>query len=98
MSEINTVCVYCGSGPGADPDFVIAARELGRLLAENRIGLVYGGGSIGLIGALGHSVLDHCGGGVRGVPAGSPPRPPAAPPAPPERAVPAHSRAQHPEV
>jgi len=66
MSEINTVCVYCGSGPGADPDFVIAARELGRLLAENRIGLVYGGGSIGLMGALANSVLDH-GGHVTGI-------------------------------
>jgi hypothetical protein len=66
MSEIKTICVYCGSGPGADPDFVEAARKLGRLLAENRIGLVYGGGSIGLMGALANSVLDH-GGHVTGI-------------------------------
>jgi uncharacterized protein (TIGR00730 family) len=66
MSEIKTICVYCGSGPGADPEFVEAARKLGRLLAENRIGLVYGGGSIGLMGALANSVLDH-GGHVTGI-------------------------------
>ena len=66
MSTIRTICVYCGSGPGADPAFLAAAREFGRILAENGVRLVYGGGSLGLMGALATSVLDH-GGEVTGV-------------------------------
>jgi hypothetical protein len=66
MSAIRTVCVYCGSGPGTDPAFVAAARALGKILAENRVRLVFGGGSLGLMGALANSVLDH-GGDVTGV-------------------------------
>ena len=50
--SLDTICVYCGSGPGQDPAFVAAARAFGRILAENRIRLVYGGGSIGLMGEL----------------------------------------------
>jgi uncharacterized protein (TIGR00730 family) len=63
---IRTVCVYCGSGTGTDPSFAEAARRLGKILAENRVGLVYGGGSLGLMGTLAASVLDH-GGRVTGV-------------------------------
>jgi uncharacterized protein (TIGR00730 family) len=66
MSVIRTICVYCGSGPGTDPAFVAAARDLGKILAENRIRLVYGGGSLGLMGAVATSVLDH-GGEVTGI-------------------------------
>src|SRR5947209_4289149 len=66
MSMIRTLCVYCGSGPGADPTFAEAARQLGKILAENRVGLVYGGGSLGVMGTLATSVLDH-GGRVTGV-------------------------------
>ena len=66
MSVIRTICVYCGSGPGAHPAFIAAARDLGRILAENRVRLVYGGGSLGLMGALATAVLDH-GGEVTGV-------------------------------
>jgi uncharacterized protein (TIGR00730 family) len=66
MSAIRTVCVYCGSGPGTDPAFIVAARTFGRLLAQNGVRLVYGGGSLGLMGALAISVLDH-GGEVTGV-------------------------------
>src|SRR5262245_333257 len=66
MSRINSVCVYCASGPGTSPAFVAAARALGRIFAENKIGLVYGGGSVGLMGALAESALDH-GGFVTGV-------------------------------
>jgi uncharacterized protein (TIGR00730 family) len=66
MSSLRTICVYCGSGPGGDPAFVEAARSFGKILAENRIGLVYGGGSIGLMGALANSVVDH-GGEVTGI-------------------------------
>jgi uncharacterized protein (TIGR00730 family) len=63
---IRTVCVFCGSGAGTDPAFAEAARRFGKILAENRVGLVYGGGSLGLMGILATSVLDH-GGRVTGV-------------------------------
>src|SRR3982074_3504873 len=66
MNKIKTVCVYCGSGPGTNPRFVEAAIALGRALAENGVGLVYGGGSIGLMGAVATSTLDH-GGTVTGI-------------------------------
>ena len=66
MNNIKTVCVYCGSGPGTNPRFIEAAVALGRALADNAIRLVYGGGSIGLMGALATSVLDH-GGAVTGI-------------------------------
>jgi uncharacterized protein (TIGR00730 family) len=58
--------VYCASGPGNNPAFVAAAKSFGRVLAENGIRLIYGGGSVGLMGALAESVLDH-GGAVTGV-------------------------------
>ena len=66
MTAIRTICVYCGSGPGSDPAFIAAARAFGQILAKNRIGLVYGGCSVGLMGALANAVLDH-GGTVTGV-------------------------------
>jgi uncharacterized protein (TIGR00730 family) len=61
MNEIKSICVYCGSGPGTNPAFVAAARAFGRILAENGIRLVYGGGSVGLMGELAKSVVDHSG-------------------------------------
>jgi uncharacterized protein (TIGR00730 family) len=66
MSNIKTVCVYCGSGPGTNPQFMDAAVAFGKALAENGIRLVYGGGSLGLMGAVATSVLDH-GGTVTGI-------------------------------
>lgn len=66
MTTIKTVCVYCGSGPGTNPRFVEAANAFGKALAEDGIRLVYGGGSIGLMGAVARSVLDH-GGAVTGI-------------------------------
>ncbi|MES2197981.1 MAG: TIGR00730 family Rossman fold protein [Pseudomonadota bacterium] len=66
MSTIKTVCVYCGSGPGTNPRFVEAAIAFGKTLAEDGIRLVYGGGSVGLMGAVAKSVLDH-GGAVTGI-------------------------------
>src|ERR1700726_442339 len=66
MSKIKTVCVYCGSGPGTNPRFVESAIGLGKVLAEGGIRLVYGGGSIGLMGAVATSLLDH-GGTVTGI-------------------------------
>ena len=66
MSKIEKICVYCGSGPGNDPAFVEAARAFGAILADNEIELVYGGGSVGMMGALALSVLEY-GGGVTGI-------------------------------
>ena len=66
MTSIHAVCVYCGSSAGADPTFAEAARALGKTLAQNRIRLIYGGGSIGMMGALAGSVLAH-GGSVTGI-------------------------------
>lgn len=66
MSGIKSICVYCASGSGTNPAFVEAARAFGRILAENGIRLVYGGGSVGLMGTLADAVLDH-GGAVTGV-------------------------------
>jgi uncharacterized protein (TIGR00730 family) len=66
MSTIQSICVYCASGPGTNPAFMEAAKSFGRILAENGIRLVYGGGSVGLMGALAESVLAH-GGAVTGI-------------------------------
>jgi hypothetical protein len=66
MAKINALCVYCGSSPGTDPAFVAAAQAFGKILAENRIRLIYGGGSVGLMGTLARAVLDH-GGHVTGI-------------------------------
>jgi uncharacterized protein (TIGR00730 family) len=66
MSPIRSICVYCGSSPGKDPVFAEVARAFGKILAENGITLVYGGGSRGLMGALALSVHEH-GGRVVGI-------------------------------
>src|SRR5499433_509737 len=66
LNKIRTVCVYCGSGPGTNPHFIESAKLLGRSFAENGIRLVYGGGSLGLMGAIATSLLDH-GGIVTGI-------------------------------
>jgi len=66
MSTIKTVCVYCGSGPGTNPHFIEGAKALGKVFAENNVRLVYGGGSLGMMGAVATSVLDH-GGMVTGI-------------------------------
>jgi uncharacterized protein (TIGR00730 family) len=51
------ICVFCGSNPGARPAYAEAAAELGRLLAAEGIGVVYGGGQVGLMGVLADAVL-----------------------------------------
>jgi uncharacterized protein (TIGR00730 family) len=66
MKMIKSICVYCGSGPGTDPAFSEAAGSLGRLLAAADIRLVYGGGSIGLMGTISSAVLER-GGKVTGI-------------------------------
>jgi uncharacterized protein (TIGR00730 family) len=65
-SSVRNICVYCGSGTGRNPAFAKAARDFGRILAESRIGLVYGGGSLGLMGEIAHATIHH-GGHVTGI-------------------------------
>lgn len=59
--RIRNICVYCGSNVGTNPAYAAAARELGRIMASERIGLVYGGGGLGLMGELARAVLTHSG-------------------------------------
>jgi uncharacterized protein (TIGR00730 family) len=66
MSFESSLCVYCGSGLGVDSRHLEAARDLGRLLAERRIRLIYGGARIGLMGALADAALA-AGGEVVGI-------------------------------
>ena len=63
---LDNICVYCGSGSGHNPAYVEAAREFGRILVKNGIGLVYGGGNLGLMGEIARTVL-HEGGHVTGI-------------------------------
>ncbi len=60
------VCVFCGSSPGANPAYLTAAQAMGRALAARGLGLVYGGGSVGLMGAVADAALA-AGGEVVGV-------------------------------
>lgn len=63
---LRSVCVYLGSSPGAAPAYAAAAADVGRLLAAKRLRLVYGGGRVGLMGALADACLG-AGGDVVGV-------------------------------
>ncbi len=51
------ICVFCGSSPGSRPEYRAAAEELGAELVRRKIGLVYGGGNVGLMGVLADAVL-----------------------------------------
>ena len=64
--RVRRICVFCGSSPGAHPDYARAARDAGALLAKESIGLVYGGASTGLMGEIADAVLG-AGGEVIGV-------------------------------
>jgi len=52
------ICVFCGAATGRSPAYVDAARVLGETLARREIVLVYGGGSVGIMGAVADAVLD----------------------------------------
>src|ERR687891_2732395 len=60
------LCVFCGTNPGARPEYAAAARALGALLAERDIELVYGGASVGIMGELADAVHEN-GGHVTGI-------------------------------
>jgi uncharacterized protein (TIGR00730 family) len=63
---LKRICVFCGSSPGARPEYAAAAKQVGLILAERRIGLVFGGGKVGMMGRLAQAALD-AGGEVIGV-------------------------------
>ena len=60
------ICVFCGSSSGVKPEYAQAARELGSILAQRKIGVVYGGGNIGMMGQLAQATLES-GGEIIGV-------------------------------
>ncbi len=66
MTAIGSLCVFCGSSTPPDPRYTDAAAALGAIVADRGIDLVYGGGSVGLMGALADSALA-AGGRVLGV-------------------------------
>lgn len=66
MSDIERICVFCGSKVGSGDEYRCQTEELGRLLARRGLGVVYGGGSVGLMGVVADAVLD-AGGEVVGV-------------------------------
>ncbi|CAA0818568.1 Cytokinin riboside 5-monophosphate phosphoribohydrolase LOG1 [Striga hermonthica] len=57
-SRFKRICVFCGSSPGKNPSYQLAAIQLGKQLVERNINLVYGGGSIGLMGLVSQAVYD----------------------------------------
>jgi len=66
MAELGSLCVYCGANPGAAPEYAEAAASLGTAMAAEGVRLVYGGGSIGLMGIVARAVMSN-GGNVTGV-------------------------------
>jgi uncharacterized protein (TIGR00730 family) len=66
MAVLTSLCVYCGSGLGTTPASEEAARALGRAMADSGVRLVYGGGSVGLMGTVARAVLEG-GGRVTGI-------------------------------
>ncbi|QGM99148.1 TIGR00730 family Rossman fold protein [Methylocystis parvus] len=66
MQKIKNICVYCGSAEGDDPRYAAAAESFGKALARADIGLVFGGGSCGLMGVVARSTLN-AGGRVTGI-------------------------------
>jgi uncharacterized protein (TIGR00730 family) len=63
---MKSIAIFCGSAAGNNPIFIQTAQQVGRVLAQQQIQLVYGGGKVGLMGAVADSVLQH-GGRVIGV-------------------------------
>jgi len=66
QNQLTSVCVYCGSSFGSDPAHEAAATRLGQLIAESGLRLVYGGGSVGLMGTVANAALE-AGGKVTGI-------------------------------
>lgn len=63
---MKSICVFCGSASGNHPEYLNIAKELGNYFSQQNIQLIYGGGSIGIMGAIARAVMDS-GGQVTGV-------------------------------
>jgi uncharacterized protein (TIGR00730 family) len=68
LGRVERVCVFCGSNVGNDPEFAVAAVELGVALATRDLALVYGGGRVGLMGTLADAVLSSGGTAIGVIP------------------------------
>jgi uncharacterized protein (TIGR00730 family) len=66
MNTLNSICLFCGASPGSNPAYKLAAKHFGERLAQLNIRLVYGGGSVGLMGVAADACLAN-GGEVIGV-------------------------------
>ena len=66
LTRVERICVFCGASPGARPEYRAATAELARMLTAEGIGVVFGGGGVGLMGALADAVLAE-GGEITGV-------------------------------
>jgi uncharacterized protein (TIGR00730 family) len=66
MAKLTSICVYCGANAGRSPEYAAAAMALGEAMAKNGVRLVYGGGSVGLMGILARTVMEN-GGNVSGI-------------------------------
>lgn len=66
MSSNKRVCIYCGSKVGDNPAYVEKAKKLGQALASHNIGVIYGGGSVGIMNEVANATLEH-GGKVHGI-------------------------------
>ncbi len=64
------ICVFCGSSPGASPEYMQAAQHLGYVLASKNIGLVYGGAKVGMMGKIAEAVLEKKGEVIGVIPKG----------------------------
>ncbi len=59
--NFNSICVFCGSSDSVHTDYLLAARQMGVILAKNNIRLIYGGGKTGLMGAVAKGVIENGG-------------------------------------
>jgi uncharacterized protein (TIGR00730 family) len=67
-NSLNSICIFCGSSPGANGAYANAARTFGELLARDNITLVFGGGKVGLMGQLADAVLTNGGKAIGVIP------------------------------
>jgi uncharacterized protein (TIGR00730 family) len=65
LEKVKSVCVYCGSSGSVSDTYKDAARQLGQMFVKNDVRLVYGGGTVGLMGIIANSIMDN-GGKVTG--------------------------------
>jgi len=58
---MKSVCIFCGSNAGVTPEYIVAGRQLGEILAQRRIKVIYGGAAVGIMGAVANGALENDG-------------------------------------